>query len=70
MFRDIAQDAFPGEGFTDTYYISHLGTAPDREKKGLAGGMIRELVARAHGEGKPVTLVTMTPELVSRCGGC
>lgn len=65
MFREISHEAFGDARFTDTYYISHLGTAPEMERRGLAGGMIRELVERAHGEGREVTLVTMTPELVS-----
>lgn len=47
------------------YYISHIGVEPSEQGKGLASGLIRHIVDRAHGEGVPVSLLTMNGTTVS-----
>ncbi|WOO84430.1 uncharacterized protein LOC62_06G007949 [Vanrija pseudolonga] len=48
----------------DTYYLSFICTAPSARRRGLAGALIRSLVAQAEAAGAFVTLTTQSDENV------
>jgi GNAT superfamily N-acetyltransferase len=43
------------------YYLSFLGTHPDRRGRGIGWGLLRELAARADREGRPIYLESTNP---------
>jgi GNAT superfamily N-acetyltransferase len=44
------------------YYVSFLGTRPDRRGKGIGMGLLAEVCAEADREGRPVYLESTNPE--------
>lgn len=50
---------------TDMYYISHLGVEESARGQGLGSALVRHIVDKAHREGVPVCLLTMTEKNVS-----
>ncbi|KAL1406857.1 hypothetical protein Q8F55_006266 [Vanrija albida] len=66
--RDECGDAlheFEGRAFgNETYYLSFLCTAPSARRRGLAGALIRDLIARAERAGAFVTLTTQSEDNV------
>lgn len=65
FFGHLEEKALGPEAVTPTYYISHLGTLPDYQRKGLAGALLNMAKQKAKAEGKTLTLLTMTEPNVS-----
>lgn len=65
FFGHLEEKALGPEAVTPTYYISHLGTLPDYQRKGLAGALLNMAKQKAKSEGKTLTLLTMTEPNVS-----
>lgn len=60
FFGQLEERAFGPDSVTPTYYISHIGTAPQSQRQGLGGALLRMIKKRASDEGKRLTLLTMT----------
>lgn len=66
LFNELETKAFGPTAVRDTYYVSHLATAPWAAGHGVGGQLLKAIIERATKEGVPVTLVTMTPRHVSK----
>lgn len=67
FFGHLEEKALGPEAVTPTYYISHLGTLPEFQRKGLAGALLNMAKHKAKAEGKTLTLLTMTEPNVGVC---
>lgn len=65
FFGHLEEKAFGPEAVTPTYYISHLGTDPEYQRKGLGSALLNMAKQKAKAEGVALTLLTMTEPNVS-----
>lgn len=70
FFGHLEEKAFGPDAVTPSYYISHLGTLPDYQRKGLASALLNMAKQKAKAEKKQLTLLTMTEPNVRTTEHC